>query len=104
MTTLSPPTRPAPRSPAPPAGLPRLIPTPLATDLRSHLAHLGPVPARPHLHALVAQTADAGPQGLFAATAYGALAAAARELSGEGTSTYAAGRLSEEDKQAAFGT
>jgi 2-methylisocitrate lyase-like PEP mutase family enzyme len=41
--------------------------------------------------------------GLLAAAAYGALAAAARELSGEGTSTYAAGRLSEEDKQAAFG-
>jgi 2-methylisocitrate lyase-like PEP mutase family enzyme len=41
--------------------------------------------------------------GLLAAAAYGALAAAARELAGEGTSRYAAGRLSEEDKQAAFG-
>jgi 2-methylisocitrate lyase-like PEP mutase family enzyme len=41
--------------------------------------------------------------GLLAAAAYGALASAARELAAEGTSTYAAGRLSEEDKQAAFG-
>jgi 2-methylisocitrate lyase-like PEP mutase family enzyme len=41
---------------------------------------------------------------LLAGAAYGALAAAARELQGDGTSTYAAGRLSENDKQAAFGT
>ena len=40
---------------------------------------------------------------LLAGAAYGALAAAARELAGEGTSRYAAGRLSEDDKQAAFG-
>jgi 2-methylisocitrate lyase-like PEP mutase family enzyme len=40
---------------------------------------------------------------LLAGAAYGALAAAARELQGNGTSTYAAGRLSEDDKQAAFG-
>jgi 2-methylisocitrate lyase-like PEP mutase family enzyme len=40
--------------------------------------------------------------GLLAGAAYGALAAAARELHGEGTSRYAAGRLSETDKQAAF--
>ncbi len=40
---------------------------------------------------------------LLAGAAYGALAAAARELQGDGTSTYAAGRLSEDDKQAAFG-
>jgi 2-methylisocitrate lyase-like PEP mutase family enzyme len=39
---------------------------------------------------------------LLAAAAYGALAAAARELLGDGTSRYAAGRLSEADKQAAF--
>jgi 2-methylisocitrate lyase-like PEP mutase family enzyme len=42
--------------------------------------------------------------GLLAGAAYGALAAAARELVGEGTSRYAAGRLSEDDKQAAFGS
>jgi 2-methylisocitrate lyase-like PEP mutase family enzyme len=41
--------------------------------------------------------------GLLASAAYGALAAAARELAGEGTSRYADGRLSEDDKQAAFG-
>ena len=41
--------------------------------------------------------------GLLAGAAYGALAAAARELAGDGTSRYAAGRLSEDDKQAAFG-
>jgi 2-methylisocitrate lyase-like PEP mutase family enzyme len=41
--------------------------------------------------------------GLLAGVAYGALAAAARELLGEGTSRYAAGRLSEDDKQSAFG-
>ena len=40
---------------------------------------------------------------LLTGAAYGALAAAARELSGEGTSGYAAGRLSEADKRAAFG-
>jgi len=40
---------------------------------------------------------------LLAGAAYGALAAAARELAGEGTSRYAAGRLSEDDKRAAFG-
>jgi 2-methylisocitrate lyase-like PEP mutase family enzyme len=39
---------------------------------------------------------------LLAGAAYGALAAATRELLGEGTSRYAAGRLSETDKQAAF--
>jgi 2-methylisocitrate lyase-like PEP mutase family enzyme len=41
--------------------------------------------------------------GLLAGAAYGALAAAARELQGDGTSRYAAGRLSEDDKQSAFG-
>ncbi|HEX3290164.1 MAG TPA: isocitrate lyase/phosphoenolpyruvate mutase family protein [Gaiella sp.] len=40
---------------------------------------------------------------LLAAAAHGALAAGARELQGTGTSTYAAGRLSEDDKRAAFG-
>ncbi len=40
---------------------------------------------------------------LLAGAAYGALAAGARELSGVGTCGYAAGRLSEADKQAAFG-
>jgi len=59
-------------------------------------------PSVPELAKLGVRRVSTG--GLFAATAYGALAAAARELSGEGTSTYAAGRLSEEDKQAAFGT
>jgi 2-methylisocitrate lyase-like PEP mutase family enzyme len=40
---------------------------------------------------------------LLAGAAYGALAAGARELQSDGTSQYAAGRLSEDDKQAAFG-
>jgi len=40
---------------------------------------------------------------LLAGAAYGALAAGARELQSDGTSRYAAGRLSEDDKQAAFG-
>ena len=40
---------------------------------------------------------------LLAGAAYGTLASAARELAGDGTSLYAAGRLSEQDKQAAFG-
>ncbi len=40
---------------------------------------------------------------LLAGAAYGALAAGARELQGDGTSTYATARLSEDDKQAAFG-
>ena len=39
---------------------------------------------------------------LLAGVAYGALAAAARELRGGSTSTYAADRLTEDDKQAAF--
>ncbi len=57
----------------------------------------------------VAELAQAGVRrvstgSLLAGAAYGALAAAARELLGEGTSHYAAGRLSETDKQAAFAT
>ncbi|HEX2303488.1 MAG TPA: isocitrate lyase/phosphoenolpyruvate mutase family protein [Gaiella sp.] len=40
---------------------------------------------------------------LPASAAYGALAAAARELLGDGTSSYAAGRLPDADRQAAFG-
>ena len=40
---------------------------------------------------------------LLAGVAYGALAAASRALQSGSTSTYAAGRLSEDDKQAAFG-
>jgi 2-methylisocitrate lyase-like PEP mutase family enzyme len=40
---------------------------------------------------------------LLAGVAYGALAAAARELQGGATSTYAAARLTEDDKQGAFG-
>ena len=40
--------------------------------------------------------------GLLASAAYGALVAAARELRDEGTSRYAAGRLSEADREAAF--
>ena len=40
---------------------------------------------------------------LLAGAAYGALTAAGRELLGEGTSRYAAGRLSEEDKRSALG-
>ena len=58
-------------------------------------------PAVPELAELGVRRVSTG--GLLAATAYGALASAARELSGQGTSTYAAGRLSEDDKQSAFG-
>jgi 2-methylisocitrate lyase-like PEP mutase family enzyme len=62
------------------------------------------IPAAPtiaELAGLGVRRASTG--GLLAAAAYGALAAAGRELLGEGTSGYAAGRLSEDDKQAAFG-
>jgi 2-methylisocitrate lyase-like PEP mutase family enzyme len=41
---------------------------------------------------------------LLAGVAYGALAAAARELQGGATATYAADRLTEDDKQGAFGS
>ena len=40
---------------------------------------------------------------LLAGAAYGALLAGARELFADGTSRYASGRLSEDDRQAAFG-
>ncbi|HET9288810.1 MAG TPA: isocitrate lyase/phosphoenolpyruvate mutase family protein [Gaiella sp.] len=40
---------------------------------------------------------------LLAAAAYGALAAGARELLADGTSSYTSGRMSDADKQAAFG-
>ena len=59
-------------------------------------------PSVPELAELGVRRVSTG--GLLAAAAYGALASAARELSAEGTSTYAAGRLSDEDKQAAFGS
>ena len=40
---------------------------------------------------------------LLAAAAYGALAAGARELLADGTSSYTSGRMSDADKQSAFG-
>jgi 2-methylisocitrate lyase-like PEP mutase family enzyme len=40
---------------------------------------------------------------LLAGAAYGALAAGARELLADGTSSYASGRMSDADRQAAFG-
>ena len=58
-------------------------------------------PSIPELAELGVRRVSTG--GLLAAAAYGALADAARELAGEGTSRYAARRLSEDDKQAAFG-
>jgi NADH:ubiquinone oxidoreductase subunit F (NADH-binding) len=63
VSTVSPPIRSSRRHPAPPAGLPRLIPTPLATDLASHLTRFGPLQPRRDLHALVAQIGDAGLRG-----------------------------------------
>ena len=58
-------------------------------------------PSIPELARLGVRRVSTG--SFLAGAAYGALAAAARELQGDGTSTYAAGRLSEDDKQAAFG-
>ena len=63
MSTVSTPTRSGSRSATPPAGLPRLIPTPLATDLASHLTHFGPVRPSRDLHGLLSQVGDAGLRG-----------------------------------------
>ena len=61
-------------------------------------------PAVPPLHELAELGARRISTGsLLAGVAYGALAAAARELQAGSTSTYAADRLAEDDKQAAFG-
>jgi 2-methylisocitrate lyase-like PEP mutase family enzyme len=57
-------------------------------------------PPVPELAGLGVRRVSTG--GLLAAAAYGALAAAARELAADGTSRYAAGRLTEDDKRAAF--
>ena len=59
------------------------------------------VPPLPELARLGVRRISTG--SLLAGVAYGALAAAARELQAGSTSTYAAGRLTEDDKQAAFG-
>lgn len=59
------------------------------------------VPPLPELAELGVRRISTG--SLLAGVAYGALAAAARELQGGSTSTYAADRLTEGDKQAAFG-
>ncbi len=59
MTNLT--TRPADRV-APPAGLPRLIPVPVATDLASHVGRLGPMP-RLAPHELIARVTEAGLRG-----------------------------------------
>jgi NADH:ubiquinone oxidoreductase subunit F (NADH-binding) len=63
VSTVSIPTRSGDPHAAPPAGLPRLIPTPLATDLPSHVAHFGPVRPSRDLRALVSQVGDAGLRG-----------------------------------------
>jgi NADH:ubiquinone oxidoreductase subunit F (NADH-binding) len=63
VSAVSAPIRSDDRHVAPPAGLPRLIPTPPATDLASHLAHFGPVRPSRDLHALVSQVGDAGLRG-----------------------------------------
>jgi len=59
------------------------------------------VPPLPELAQLGVRRISTG--SLLAGVAYGALAAASRALQSGSTSTYAAGRLSEDDKQAAFG-
>jgi 2-methylisocitrate lyase-like PEP mutase family enzyme len=59
------------------------------------------VPPLPELAELGVRRISTG--SLLAGVAYGALAAAARELHGGATSTYAAGRLTDDDKRAAFG-
>jgi 2-methylisocitrate lyase-like PEP mutase family enzyme len=59
------------------------------------------VPPVPELAELGVRRISTG--SLLAGVAYGALAAAARELQAGSTSTYAADRLGESDKQAAFG-
>jgi 2-methylisocitrate lyase-like PEP mutase family enzyme len=59
------------------------------------------VPAIPDLAELGVRRVSTG--SLLAGVAYGALVAAARELRAGSTSTYAADRLAEGDKQAAFG-
>ena len=59
------------------------------------------VPPLPELARLGVRRISTG--SLLAGVAYGALAAAARELQAGSTSTYAADRLTEDDKQAAFG-
>ena len=59
------------------------------------------VPPLPELADLGVRRISTG--SLLAGVAYGALAAAARELQGGATATYAADRLTEDDKQAAFG-
>jgi len=58
-------------------------------------------PTVPELAGLGVRRVSTG--SLLAGAAYGALAAGARELQGPGTSSYAAGRLSEGDRNAAFG-
>jgi len=58
------------------------------------------VPPLPELAQLGVRRISTG--SLLAGVAYGALAAAARELRAGSTSTYAADRLTEDDKQAAF--
>jgi 2-methylisocitrate lyase-like PEP mutase family enzyme len=59
------------------------------------------VPSVPELAELGVRRVSTG--SLLAGVAYGALAAAARELQAGSTSTYAADRLAEDDKQASFG-
>jgi 2-methylisocitrate lyase-like PEP mutase family enzyme len=60
------------------------------------------VPPIPELAELGVRRISTG--SLLAGVAYGAAAAAARDLHGGSTSTYAANRISEADKQAAFGS
>jgi 2-methylisocitrate lyase-like PEP mutase family enzyme len=60
------------------------------------------VPSIPELAELGVRRVSTG--SLLAGVAYGALAAAARVLRDGSTSTYAADRLTEDDKQAAFGS
>jgi 2-methylisocitrate lyase-like PEP mutase family enzyme len=59
------------------------------------------VPAIPDLALIGVRRVSTG--SLLSGVAYGALAAAARELQGGATSTYAADRLTDDDKRAAFG-
>ena len=72
-----------------------------AVDVPVNVLATPAVPPLPELAQLGVRRISTG--SLLAGVAYGALAAASRALQSGSTSTYAAGRLSEDDKQAAFG-
>jgi NADH:ubiquinone oxidoreductase subunit F (NADH-binding) len=63
VSTVSLPTHAGGPGTGAPVGFPRLIPSPLATDLAAHLAHFGPPPSSRRRDTLVAQVTDAGVRG-----------------------------------------